>query len=313
LYLKHVAFLRFFSFSANAVLHCLFPCSQRIALPKYEVVPRRNHGKPRELSALNLPCLDEAAALNGGEPGEQTPPPQAGFCFLVVALTRLGSGSAYLGGIMLLRLRPSGFIEPCLPSPAERPPSGANWIHEIKHDGFRLMARWDPISIGIRLITRNGHDWAARYPLIVEAVNRLKVRSCLIDGEAVACDGNGLAVFERPAQDFGGDAREPAARKPAGSTIQSAPHASWRHRVPARLRHGPRRHRLEAAGLALRLGTLEGLAQVQEPKRAGSEAGGRGRLGQERVALKTRTHFAFRVDMWTDDGLVKGLVDELTA
>jgi ATP-dependent DNA ligase len=44
--------------------------------------------------------------------------------------------------------------------------------------------------------TRNGHDWAPRYPLIVEAVNALKVRSCLIDGEAVACDENGLAVFE---------------------------------------------------------------------------------------------------------------------
>jgi len=56
------------------------------------------------------------------------------------------------------------------------------------------MARRDPVDI--RLLTRNGHDWSPRYPLIVEAVNRLKVRSCLIDGEAVACDENGLAVFE---------------------------------------------------------------------------------------------------------------------
>jgi len=52
-------------------------------------------------------------------------------------------------------------------------------------------------SVGIRLLTRNGHDCSPRYPLIREAVNRLKVRSCLIDGEAVACDENGLAVFER--------------------------------------------------------------------------------------------------------------------
>jgi bifunctional non-homologous end joining protein LigD len=99
---------------------------------------------------------------------------------------------------MLLRSRwaaPSGFIEPCFPSPADRPPSSPDWIHEIKHDGYRLMARRDPI--GIRLLTRNGHDWRSRYPLIVEAVDRLKVRSCLIDGEAVACDENGLAVFER--------------------------------------------------------------------------------------------------------------------
>ena len=59
------------------------------------------------------------------------------------------------------------------------------------------MARRDLIGIGIRLLTRNGNDWSSRYPLIVEGVKHLKVRSCLIDGEAVACDGNGLAVFER--------------------------------------------------------------------------------------------------------------------
>jgi hypothetical protein len=41
----------------------------------------------------------------------------------------------------------TGFIEPCLPSPAAKPPAGSNWIHEIKHDGFWLMARRDP---GIR-------------------------------------------------------------------------------------------------------------------------------------------------------------------
>jgi ATP-dependent DNA ligase len=51
----------------------------------------------------------------------------------------------------------ASFIEPCLPSPADKPPSGSNWIHEIKHDGFRLMARRDPV--GIRLITRRGNDW----------------------------------------------------------------------------------------------------------------------------------------------------------
>jgi bifunctional non-homologous end joining protein LigD len=99
----------------------------------------------------------------------------------------------------MLRVPPlppnSGFIEPCLPSAVERPPSGSNWVHEIKHDGYRLMARRD--SVGIRLLTRSGHDWSPCYPVIVEAVNRLKARSCLIDGEAVVCDEKGLAVFER--------------------------------------------------------------------------------------------------------------------
>jgi bifunctional non-homologous end joining protein LigD len=91
------------------------------------------------------------------------------------------------------RFIPAGFIEPCLPSAADKPPSGSVWIHEIKHDGYRLMARRDPV--GIRVLTRRGNDWSNRFPLVVEAVNHLKVRSCLIDGEVVCCDERGLAVF----------------------------------------------------------------------------------------------------------------------
>jgi hypothetical protein len=70
--------------------------------------------------------------------------------------------------------------EPCLPSPADTTVR-FHWIHEIKHDGYGLMARHDPV--GIRLITRRGNDWTTRYPLVAEAVNHLKVRSCLIDGD----------------------------------------------------------------------------------------------------------------------------------
>jgi bifunctional non-homologous end joining protein LigD len=90
--------------------------------------------------------------------------------------------------------RTSRFIEPCLPSLADCPPSGSGWIHEIKHDGFRLMACRD--AAGVRL-TPNGNDFTARYPLIVEAVAALPATSCVIDGEAVACDGNGLSIFEK--------------------------------------------------------------------------------------------------------------------
>src|SRR5215510_11880286 len=100
--------------------------------------------------------------------------------------------------MMLVRTRPArpaGFIEPCLPSPAERPPSGPGWVHEIQHDGFRLMVRRD--GAGIRLITRNGHDWSGRFPLIAEAAGALKARSFLLDGEAVACDRDDLPSFER--------------------------------------------------------------------------------------------------------------------
>jgi bifunctional non-homologous end joining protein LigD len=99
--------------------------------------------------------------------------------------------------MVLLRERKShlvGYIEPCLPSPAKVPPSGPDWIHEIKHDGFRIMARRD--AAGVRLITRNGNDFTKRFPLAVAAVAALPGRSCLIDGEAIACDDNGLAVFD---------------------------------------------------------------------------------------------------------------------
>jgi bifunctional non-homologous end joining protein LigD len=92
-------------------------------------------------------------------------------------------------------LRVSAFIQPCLPSRAERPPSGPGWVHEIKHDGFRMMVRRD--GAGVRLLTRNGHDWTDRFPLIAEAAGALKVRSFLMDGEAVACDGDGMPSFDR--------------------------------------------------------------------------------------------------------------------
>ena len=62
-------------------------------------------------------------------------------------------------------------------------------MHEIKHDGYRLMARID--LVGIRLITRRGNDWSDRLPLVIEAVNHLQVRSCLIDGEVVCCESAG--------------------------------------------------------------------------------------------------------------------------
>jgi ATP-dependent DNA ligase len=93
------------------------------------------------------------------------------------------------------RTRPGlGIIEPCLPSPANAPPSGPGWIHEIKHDGFRILARRD--SAGVRLITRKGNDFTDRFPLIATALKSLPVRSCLIDGEAIVCDENGLAIFD---------------------------------------------------------------------------------------------------------------------
>ena len=88
----------------------------------------------------------------------------------------------------------SGKIEPCLPRLAKGPPTGQGWLHEIKHDGFRILARRD--ANGVRLFTRNGYNFADRFPRIVEAVANLPVQSCFIDGEAIVVDESGLSVFE---------------------------------------------------------------------------------------------------------------------
>jgi len=97
--------------------------------------------------------------------------------------------------MLLRRVAFPDFCEPCLPSAAEKPPAGTGWLHEIKHDGFRMLVRRD--GAGVRLFTRNRHDWTGRFPLIARAALSLKAASCLIDGEAVACDDDGLPVFDR--------------------------------------------------------------------------------------------------------------------
>jgi bifunctional non-homologous end joining protein LigD len=93
------------------------------------------------------------------------------------------------------RTLPAGFIAPCLPTSAPQPPSGALWLHEIKHDGFRVIAR--KTNKRVRLYSRPGNDLTHRFPLIVEAIASLRLRSCIIDGEAVACGQDGIANFER--------------------------------------------------------------------------------------------------------------------
>jgi bifunctional non-homologous end joining protein LigD len=73
--------------------------------------------------------------------------------------------------------------------------TGDAWLHEIKHDGFRVVARKD--GERVRLYSRPGNDLTYRFTLIVESLARLRSRSCIIDGEAVACDDSGLACFDR--------------------------------------------------------------------------------------------------------------------
>ena len=84
-----------------------------------------------------------------------------------------------------MSLHPPGFIEPCLPTVSRIVPTGLEWAHEIKHDGFRFICRRD--GKRVRAFSRSGHDWSGRLPTITEAMRALPARSVTLDGEAVIC------------------------------------------------------------------------------------------------------------------------------
>jgi bifunctional non-homologous end joining protein LigD len=91
--------------------------------------------------------------------------------------------------------RPTGFIEPCLPTLAQTVPSGPQWAFEIKADGYRFICRRE--GDRVRVFSRNARDWTDRVPLIVEAMLALPVTSATVDGEGVVVDERGVTDFER--------------------------------------------------------------------------------------------------------------------
>jgi ATP dependent DNA ligase domain len=90
--------------------------------------------------------------------------------------------------------RSDGYIPPCIPARAAKPPAGPGWVHESKHDGYRLQVRREGVTV--RLFTRRGYDWSERYPAIARAAVRHRAASFTLDGEAVVCDADGIAVFD---------------------------------------------------------------------------------------------------------------------
>jgi len=86
-------------------------------------------------------------------------------------------------------------LDPCLPMRVTVAPAGPQLIHEIKHDGYRLMVR--RTADGVQIRTRRGYDWTDRYPLIVEAASRLHATSFVIDGEGVILRPDGVSDFDR--------------------------------------------------------------------------------------------------------------------
>jgi bifunctional non-homologous end joining protein LigD len=95
---------------------------------------------------------------------------------------------------MRIKRIPAGFIVPAQPVLASRPPSSPGWVHEIKHDGYRLIVRRDGPTV--RLYSRNAHDWTARLSAIAAAARRIEAKSFTIDGEAVVLGPDGLSLFD---------------------------------------------------------------------------------------------------------------------
>jgi bifunctional non-homologous end joining protein LigD len=92
-------------------------------------------------------------------------------------------------------MHPTGFVEPCLPTASRIVPPGPRWAFEIKHDGFRFIARRE--GDRVRVFSRSARDWSNRVPLIVEAMLVLLVTSATIDGEGVVVDDRGVTDFDR--------------------------------------------------------------------------------------------------------------------
>ena len=73
-------------------------------------------------------------------------------------------------------------------------PAGPDWVHEIKHDGYRLQVRRE--GAAVLLFTRRGYDWTARYPAIASTAAEIGARSFTLDGEACVCGPDGVAIFD---------------------------------------------------------------------------------------------------------------------
>jgi bifunctional non-homologous end joining protein LigD len=191
----------------------------------------------------------------------------------------------------MLVVRADGFVDPCIPSRAPKPPSGPDWVHEVKHDGYRLIVRRD--GEAVRLFTRRGYDWTERYPAIASAAAKLKARSFTLDGEAVVCGEDGVAILEALHRhgtvraailqafdllELNGEDLRPLplgkrkvrlarllARVSPWDRAQRAYRRGRRHGVPARFRDGLGGDRLEAADRAHRSDPSRDWLKVKNP------------------------------------------------
>ena len=93
-------------------------------------------------------------------------------------------------------------VEPCLALLRSTPPEGPDWLYELKWDGYRLAIHIEPK--GVRIITRGGHDWTHRFPVIAADARKLGVGTAILDGEAVVLNKAGHSDFGALQRSLGG-------------------------------------------------------------------------------------------------------------
>jgi ATP-dependent DNA ligase len=155
--------------------------------------------------ALDLPAID----ARGRWPlGRQNIIPRGGLILgthYATFMNNTESGSGHRARVQLLtsmlwrsstpdRHHPPGFIEPALPTLGHALPAGPQWVHEIKHDGYRFICRVE--GNRIRVFSRRGTDYTDRVPRIVDTLLRLPASSVTLDGEGVACGPDGVTDFD---------------------------------------------------------------------------------------------------------------------
>jgi bifunctional non-homologous end joining protein LigD len=85
------------------------------------------------------------------------------------------------------------FVTPALATLSSSAPTSADWVHEIKFDGYRIQTRIGDGAVSLK--TRNGLDWTAKFPTIAEACAGLAGHDAILDGEIASFEPNGVSVF----------------------------------------------------------------------------------------------------------------------
>jgi bifunctional non-homologous end joining protein LigD len=160
--------------------HLTFTLKGRKLKGRWHLVRMRQKPRERQESWLLIKAEDEAAR-HPGDPDVLEEEPRSVLSRKTIEEVARSKN----------RLPP--FIEPCLATLAKTPPSGPNWVHEIKFDGYRIQATVNGKKV--RLLTRKGLDWTEKFGSLADDFRALPITTAIIDGELVVEDANGVSSF----------------------------------------------------------------------------------------------------------------------